>query len=354
MAGIAVFGFFIFGKKINPGQNYQNLSQNPTNFPTGELTKLLDLRSNSKSDFYQTNLKCQIPVKYSIGYFDPRFGISRQEFLTAIDKASAIWESGTGKKLFEYDPNGPLKINLVFDARQEDTSILKIVGTEITADQNNYNALKNEYDSTISNYNTESSKYADLKSQYNQAYQQYDNLSQQYGQQLQNLNSQIDYWNSQGGAPPKEYDKLITEENSLNSLYSRLEDQKQVANRLADQVNQEQSAVNDLASQVNNLAGILNRLADKMNLQINKYDSVQTDIGTSFTQGLYHYDSETGAEINIYQFYDQNNDLVIVLAHELGHALGLGHVSDPQSIMYYLMGKQEFKLTREDLLAFKK
>jgi len=46
----------------------------------------------------------------------------------------------------------------------------------------------------------------------------------------------------------------------------------------------------------------------------------------------------------------------LALAHELGHTLGIGHVDNPQSVMYYLMGEQDLKnphLTKEDLDALK-
>ena len=67
-----------------------------------------------------------------------------------------------------------------------------------------------------------------------------------------------------------------------------------------------------------------------------------------FTQGDYQ-----GDHINVYQFRDRA-ELILVLAHELGHALQLDHVENPASIMYYLMGEQppESRLSAEDLEAF--
>ncbi|WP_089942832.1 matrixin family metalloprotease [Candidatus Entotheonella palauensis] len=41
----------------------------------------------------------------------------------------------------------------------------------------------------------------------------------------------------------------------------------------------------------------------------------------------------------IFQFHDMD-DLLLVLAHEMGHALGLNHIEPPEAIMHALMGSQ--------------
>ncbi|HEV8677565.1 MAG TPA: matrixin family metalloprotease [Candidatus Paceibacterota bacterium] len=68
----------------------------------------------------------------------------------------------------------------------------------------------------------------------------------------------------------------------------------------------------------------------------------------SVEEGLYTSDA-SGTRITIYAFQDKN-ELMRTLIHEFGHALGLGHVSNPDSIMYPSNdASQSTTLTKEDL-----
>jgi hypothetical protein len=68
------------------------------------------------------------------------------------------------------------------------------------------------------------------------------------------------------------------------------------------------------------------------------------------TYGGILLNAQTGASANIANL--QSGELVVTLAHELGHVLGLGHSSRREALMYYsIAGKTATSLTEDDRLG---
>jgi hypothetical protein len=290
---------------------------------------LLALIGASGYFIYKTTLSpCDRPIEYSIGRFDTQFGVSQADFKSYITEAASVWEEVLSRREFIYSPNAKFKINLIYDERQLTTiqkqktefglSAVEDVFKQLDA---NFNTFKNNYDQKVSSYEQDLALYKNRKSAYD---------------------AKVTYWNERRGAPKDEYNSLEAERQYLNSEVVRL--------------NTEASSVNSMAKELNTLLVERNAKAAEYNKIAAAYNKKYNG-GLEFNQAEYISGSVSkAAQINVYQFGNKK-DLVLALTHELGHALGMNHVENPKSIMYYITGANtEISLTpsAEDLAELKK
>ncbi|MFA6306481.1 MAG: matrixin family metalloprotease [Patescibacteria group bacterium] len=273
---------------------------------------------------------CDKPIEYSLGDFDSKFGLSQSDFLKAIDQAAQIWQTPINKNLFTYAENGALptgqaglKINLIYDSRQEATDKLKKLGLNINNDQASYEVLKVKYNAFEKTYNAQKTEL--------------DNIVKYYDEQKANYEDEVKAANKRGGASAAEYDILEQERKDLN--------------KLVESIKQKQTALNKTVDDINAVASVINRLIRELNLTVGDYNTIGASASGEFQEGRYVKD-ETGERIDIYQF-DNQELLVRVLAHELGHALGIDHLDNPHAVMYRLNESGNEKITADDITALK-
>lgn len=265
---------------------------------------------------------CVNPIAFRIGKFDTQFGISREDFLLAAEEGSSVWSKAIGKILFVSDPKGKLVVNLIFDKRQAET-------------QQQFD-LEKQIGSSESIYKEKKASLDVLQGEYERASVAYEDLLRSFKNATADYQSKVSYWNRRGGAPKSEYDSLSSQKQALVSLQQDLESKR--------------LALNALAQSVNTLVAEVNVLAREANAKVHEYNSSDL-IGVAFDQGLYVRDA-SGTSINIYQFKDKQK-LVRVLAHEFGHALGLDHNNNPQSIMYEFNQGDTEKVSQQDLVSLR-
>ena len=263
-----------------------------------------------------------IPLHYAIGSIDPQFGIAKSRIVEIAGEAEQIWEKPFGCKIFVYDPNARLKINLIFDERQRKTLEAKRLKETIERGDKSYNTLVAEYDAEAEEKGEFARRYELDEATFNDRLNQY--------------NSNVNYWNNNGGAPDDEILTLDREKSEIELERSNLETELLVLNSKVDNLN--------------NLAATINDLAREHNWDVSIFNGRYVE-GRKFDAGIYD-----GMEINIYQFDDEAS-LRLTLAHELGHALGFEHTTDPTSLMYPELQKQDisnFHLTTADSKLMKR
>lgn len=253
---------------------------------------ILVLAFLSLSVFYISN-RCNQTKTFSIGSVDPRFNVSVDAVEKTAKEAADRWNSQTGKKLLTYNPKSTLKIDLIYDERQSEIDRLNLATKNLEKDRESVE--------------TASSKF--------------DKLFRSFQSALDEYNKQVSYWNTQGGAPNKIYLQLEKTRIGLDSQRDQLVAMSKTLNFNVEGYN-------------SNLKNLENVVSERKNLII--------------TQGLF---KPANNKIEIFTF-GNTQELRLVFMHELGHAIGLNHAINKDSIMYYLLDSQDVMnpiLTSEDV-----
>ena len=247
--------------------------------------------------------------------------ISESEVREALQQAERLWESVLGRNLFEYTHTAKLTVNLVFDERQQATRARQ--------------RLLPKLQQTEASHATLAQSYETWRTIYQDKVKTYETARTVYDERVQAYNAQVQQWNTQGGAPPQVQKTLAAERAHLDASKTQL---------IEDQA--------DLRDVVDTLQSLEDRgktLAETYARQAQSYNTLYGE-RRHFHKGEYN-----GKDITIYQFHD-TPDLILVLAHELGHALGLAHVDDPKAVMHEFLSEQDLDtltLTSADMQALK-
>lgn len=257
---------------------------------------------------------CSKPILYTVGASDKRFGVSESQFKLALMNAASVWNTEAGKTLItlaDADSKNVMPVSLVYSEVQKATEL----GKNISVEQAEYDAKKAEVNRIRDSFSATKEAYERKTATYERAVKSYE--------------KDVTYWNERGGAPPEEYAELKANAEALE--------------RGRRALNAEADEVNAFASKINTAVAELNGIAKKLNAKVGTYNK---QAGEDFEQGHYALD-EDGVRIEIYEMKNVA-DLERVLTHEFGHALGLGHVENPDSIMYSFNIGEGLELSEED------
>lgn len=251
----------------------------------------------------RAGVQCRIPYRVRVGEIDGEFRMDRADLEGALREAFAVWETYAQRPLFQIsERTSATPVHLRFDERQVRSDVM---AEERRAQEDvalEIDRMRAELEQLRQNHERERMDIQDAADRYAGAVRSYEQW--------------VAAFNRSRSQSQSERRRLNAERQGLERERQRLQGLQQQHQRDQEQFNRQVEAFNrDVA-----------RLNDRSR-------AAEAAMAGHGPVGAGRYTrTARGASIEVF-LVTSHADLVLTLAHELGHALGMGHVEGEASIM---------------------
>lgn len=269
----------------------------------------------------ETEAECAQTITWKIGSVDARFDMDNDSLKSIVQSVSDLWSEAAGYPVIAYDPDGEVELNLYYTDQQQYTEDKQQLSDRIER-------LRQKFYAQNLMYQRQENSFENEQTEFNKKQAEYNAVVEAYNQTLSRIQTT--------GVRSRELD------DRLKKLGREIDMKEADLASMREDLREQDAELRNLSNRLNSRANSVNELVYQYKKRFSGW--------RTFYQGVY-LDVGGKRKINIYQFDDVGR-LKLILAHEFGHALGLKHVGNPKSVMYYLTDRQntaDLQLSEEDI-----
>jgi hypothetical protein len=253
---------------------------------------------------------CAVPLAWRIGDLDERFGLTEAQAAAVVERAASSWEQAAGRPLFVRDPSQGLPIFFIYDDRQAGAIERQRLEQNLAAVDERLRGERRQIEARKDAYETRATLY-------DARVRELERWSEAHADTVR-------MWNASGGAPPAVVRDLEAAEQALE---------------------RERASLTTFGLELEQTGKALQADADDLNWRVEEHERRTAALAGAVSanrieSGLYRELVQRQGErlvalrraIDVYRF-ESTEDLWLVIAHELGHALGVGHATAPGAVM---------------------
>ena len=246
---------------------------------------------------------CDIPITLHLEQPDGRFGLEEATIRHTLIEAIDLWEGASDTQLFVLTENEGMPVRFVYGERQA-----------TGADQARERAQLDERRRALEQ---DRARFEGRREELSREIDEFEREQRALNRRIERHQQAVtDYNEGRGPRDAARRDQLVAKQQALEEQQTALDTRRSALERRQENLNAQGQQ--------------LNQAFDSLSAELDSYNEAASAQG-GFELGRFTLE---GGErrIEIFQALDQDQ-LRLILAHELGHALGIDHVPQEDAIM---------------------